>query len=175
MLTKSLSCNIAAFTGMPYFPESSKYSEFISLRWKRPYYDKFQCHKLQEGYFSVQWRFCANFNSEKSDSLFPSERSLVSNIHPNDVAIPSELPSMSIRFEQFKVAFVRTSWQHIRMLFRVREESSIPVHPSGRRGNTVWTPIRVQLELVFPLQTYIWEDSCIRPDDMVTLSRRYPW
>jgi hypothetical protein len=106
LLTKSLLCNIAIFTGMPYMPESSKYLEFISLRWKELYYDKFQCHKLQEGYFSVQGRFYANFNSEKSDLLFPSEQpdkasrhSSVSNIRPDDLAIPSGLPSMSRSFE----------------------------------------------------------------------------
>jgi hypothetical protein len=74
LLTKSLSRNTAISIGMPYIPKSSKYLEFISLRWKEPYYDKFQCHKLQEGYFSVQGRFCANSNSKKSDPLFSSER-----------------------------------------------------------------------------------------------------
>jgi hypothetical protein len=143
-LTKSLSCNVVVFTGMPYIPESSKYLEFISLRWEEPYYDKFQCHKLQECYFNVQGRFYTDSNSEKSDPLFQSGRpskmsgcSSVNNIRPNDVAIPSRLPSMSRSFEQFKVASVRTSWQHVWTLFRVREESSIPMHLSGRRGNTV--------------------------------------
>jgi hypothetical protein len=36
----------------------------------------------------------------------------------------------------FKLASVRTSQQHVRMLFRVLEESSVQVHPSGRRGKT---------------------------------------
>jgi hypothetical protein len=38
--TKSLLCNIADFTGMPYQFIVFKYSEFISLIWKMPYYDK---------------------------------------------------------------------------------------------------------------------------------------
>jgi hypothetical protein len=71
---------------------------------------------------------------------------------------------MSRSFEQFKVASVRTSWQHVQTLFRVREVSSIPVHPSGRCGNTIRTPIRVRGEFEFPSQTKIWEDSCIRLD-----------
>jgi hypothetical protein len=54
------------------------------------------------------------------------------------------------------------------MLFRVREDSSVPVHPSGQRGNTVRMPVRVRGELGFPLQTRIWEDNFIRLDDRST-------
>jgi hypothetical protein len=167
---------------MPYIPESSKYLEFISLRWKEPYYDKFQYHKLQEGYFSVQGRFCTDSNLKKSDPLFSSKWpsktsgcSSVSNISLDVVAIPSRLPLVSRSFEQSKVASVRTSWQHVWTLLWVREDSSVSVHPSERRGNTVRTPTKVRGELGFPLQTRIWEDSCIRPDDRATPSRRGPW
>jgi hypothetical protein len=38
--TKLLSCTVADFTGMPYQFRVFKYSEFISLIWKEPYYDK---------------------------------------------------------------------------------------------------------------------------------------
>jgi len=38
--TKSLSCTVVDFTGMPYQFRVFKYSEFISLIWKGPYYDK---------------------------------------------------------------------------------------------------------------------------------------
>jgi hypothetical protein len=38
--TKSLSCTIIDFTGMPYQFRVFKYSEFISLIWKGSYYDK---------------------------------------------------------------------------------------------------------------------------------------
>jgi hypothetical protein len=38
--TKSLLCNVADFTGMPYQFRVFKYSDFISLIWKGPYYDK---------------------------------------------------------------------------------------------------------------------------------------
>jgi hypothetical protein len=101
--------------------------------WKERYYDKFQCHKLQEGYFSVQGRFCSDSNSEKSDPKLSSRRlnkapgrSSVSNIRPDEVSIPFGLPSMSKSFKLFKVASVRT-------LFRVREDFSVPVNPSGRQ------------------------------------------
>jgi hypothetical protein len=53
LLTKSLSCNVAVLTGIPFILEFSKYSKFIYLIWKEPYYDKFQCRKLQEGNFRV--------------------------------------------------------------------------------------------------------------------------
>jgi hypothetical protein len=39
--------------------------------WKEPYYDKFECHQLQEGYLSVQGRLCTDSNSEKSDPKLP--------------------------------------------------------------------------------------------------------
>jgi hypothetical protein len=61
-----------------------------------------------------------------------------------------------------------------RMLFRVRKDFSVLVHPSGRRGYTVRTPARARGELGFPSQTQIWEDSCIRPNVRSTLSGRYP-
>jgi hypothetical protein len=38
--TKSLSCTVTDFTRMPYQFKVFKYSEFISLIWKGPYYDK---------------------------------------------------------------------------------------------------------------------------------------
>jgi hypothetical protein len=103
-----------------------------------------------------------------------SRRSSVNNIRPDDVEIPSERSSVSRSFEQVKVASVWTSWQHVRTLFRVQEKSSVPVHPFGRRGNTVRGPIRVRQELGFPSQTQLKEDSCIRPDNWGTPSGRYP-
>lgn len=106
--------------------------------------------------------------------VFLSGRSSVSNIHPNNVAIPSKLPSMSRTFEQHKLAYVWTSWQHVRMLFRVREDFSILVYPSEQRGYSIQMPVRAQGELGFPLQTQICEDSCIRPDVKSTPFGRYP-
>jgi hypothetical protein len=91
----------------------------------------------------------------------------------------SGLPSMSRRFELFKVVSVRTSQQHIRMLFSIRQVRGFPskhrygktvatvrttslhrldsildkarhgeeLQPSGRQGNTVWTPVLI-MEIV---------------------------
>jgi hypothetical protein len=130
---------------------------------------------------SVQGRFCANSNSEKSDPKLlseqpsiTSERSSVSNICPDDVAKLSRSPLVSRSFELFKFAYVRTSWQHVWMLFRVPEEFYFQVHPSGQRGNTAQTPISVQQVKGFPSQTQIWEDSCNRLDVRSTPSIHYP-
>jgi hypothetical protein len=166
---------------MPYISVSSNYLEFISLRWKEPYYDKFSVTSMRKAILKVPGRFCADSNSEKSNPKIPSRRpclesgcSSISNINSDDVAILSGHPSVSRSFKQFKLASVWTSWQYVRTLFRVREDFSVPVHSSRQRGYTVRTPVRARGELGFPSQTQIWEDSCIRPDIRSTPSRRYP-
>jgi hypothetical protein len=88
---------------MPYFSESSKY--------------------FRKAISSVQGRFCANFNSEMSNPLLSSRQ-------PSHA---SGCPSMSRSFEQFKVASVWTSWQHVRMLFRVQEDSISPLQTRIRK------------------------------------------
>jgi len=67
-----------------------------------------------------------------------------------DPKIPFGRPSVSRRFEQFKVASIRMSWQHVLTLIRVRKV------------------------IGFPSQTLIWEDNCIGPDDNATPSGRGP-
>jgi hypothetical protein len=85
-------------------------------------------------------RFSANSKSEKSDPKIMSGQPKHTSGHP----------LVSRKYEQFKVASIQTSWQHI------------------------WTLIRVRQEIGFPSQTHLWEDSCIRLDDRATLSGRYP-
>jgi hypothetical protein len=175
LLTKSLSCNVVVFIEMSYIPESSKYLEFISLRWEEPYYDKFQCHKLQEGFFNVQGRFCVNSNSEKSDPLFSSRspstasgRSLVSNIRPdahqcpevsnssrlhpsghlsNSSGCSSVFDKKSNFFLRQKygktAASVRTTGQHLPDAILDKARCGKELQPSGRQGNTVWTPVLI--------------------------------
>jgi hypothetical protein len=102
-LTKSLLCNVAVFTGMLFI---SKSSEFISLIWKEPFMTSSsvtswkKATSVFKAIFSVQGRFCADSNSEKSDHMFPSGQ-------------PSEASGLS----------------------------SVSNNPSGRRGDTVRTPI----------------------------------
>jgi hypothetical protein len=70
------------------------------------------------------------------DVVFRSDAHQSSNIHPDDEIFPSRLPSVSRSFELFQVASIRTSQQHVRTLFSVRQVKG------------------------FPFQTQIWEDSC---------------
>jgi len=72
----------------------------------------------------VQRRFC---ELEKSDPKLP----------PGQPIHASGRPSVSTRFELFKLASIRTSQQRVRILFRVQEESSVQVQLSLQRGNTV--------------------------------------
>jgi len=46
--TKSLSCTVADFTGMSYQFRVFKYSEFISLIWNGPYYDKISVTSIKK-------------------------------------------------------------------------------------------------------------------------------
>jgi hypothetical protein len=113
MLTKPLLCNVV-FIGMLYIPESLNYLEFISLRWKEPYYDKFNVTSMKKAISEVSERFCADSNLEKSDPKISSGppylkfgRSPVNNIRPDDVVIPSEHLSMSRSFEQLRLDTTR--------------------------------------------------------------------
>lgn len=67
-----------------------------------------KCHKLHEGYFSVQEIFCVDSNSEKSDPKKLFGRSSVNNIHPEYDNFPSGRPSVSRTFKLFKIASVQT-------------------------------------------------------------------
>jgi len=100
--TKLLLCNVATFTGMLLYSEST-----LQLWSSRRF-----CEVFKEVYFS---------SLSAVRTMWYSVRTLISQQHP------SGHPSVSRSFEQFKVASVRT-------LFRVREDPSVPVHPSGRRG-----------------------------------------
>jgi hypothetical protein len=95
--TKSLSCNVANFTGMPYQFRVFKYSEFISLIWKGPYYDKISVTRIEKKFIDsiktlqslqISKSWIPSLSSER-----PSEtpgHSLVSNIN-NDAFIQGKL------------------------------------------------------------------------------------
>jgi len=74
MLTKSLLCNVAAFIGMPYISDSSDIQSLFIWCGSSCFMTSCKCHKLHEGYFSVQERFCVDSNSEMSDPKQPSRR-----------------------------------------------------------------------------------------------------
>jgi len=90
-LTKSLLCNVAILSEMPYISESLKV--------------------FQKSFSSVQRKILCRFHSEKSDPKFPSRQ-------PSHAF---GRPSMSRSFEQFKIVSVRTSWPHVQTLFKVRK------------------------------------------------------
>jgi hypothetical protein len=72
LLTKSLSCNDVVLIGIPYYFRSLYiFRVYFSNMEKWPYYDKFQCHKFQEGNFRFPRRFCEVSNSAKVGSLVP--------------------------------------------------------------------------------------------------------
>jgi len=96
---------------------------------------------------SVQGRFCVVFKLEQSDPKFPYTVRRGGNI--------VRTPSVSRSFEQCKVATVLTTWQHVRALFKVREDTSVQVHPSRRRDYTVRMLFRIQVEIGFYVQTRI--------------------
>jgi hypothetical protein len=74
LLTKSLLCNVTAFTGMPYILESSDIQSLFLWCGKSLIMTSCKRPKLYEGYFSVQGRFCTDSNSKKSDPKQPSRR-----------------------------------------------------------------------------------------------------
>jgi len=57
-LTKSVLCNVTVLNRDVVLFRISSLLEFISLRWKGHYYENFQFHKLQEGYFRNPRRSC---------------------------------------------------------------------------------------------------------------------
>jgi len=58
----------------------------------------------------------------KEDSVeIPTQRSRIPSFRPDDLVACLDA-HLCQEAEQFKVASIRTSWQHVQMLFRVWEE-----------------------------------------------------
>jgi len=112
---------------MLYISKSSKYLEFISLIQKCLIMTRCNVSSFKKAISKVSKRFCTDSNSEKLDPLFSS----------GQPSYASEYPSVLRSFEQFKVASVQMSWQHVRTFFRVREDSSFP--SQIRSGKTACT------------------------------------
>jgi hypothetical protein len=83
-----------------------------------------KCHKLHEGYFSVQGRFCADSNSEKLDPKQPSGRcgvpvrTLISLKHPfrrrgNTVRTPVSVQQITMKTSEHQTNTVRTLGQSV--------------------------------------------------------------
>lgn len=103
-----------------------------------------KCHKLQEGYFSIQRRFCANSNSEKSDPMFPSGR-----------------PSLR----------VRTRWQNRSDAHQCLETLNYSrLYPSKR--NDKLSGHYLEFEKILAFQCICLNDVLYRPD--AKLSKHHP-
>jgi len=94
------------------------------------------------------------FITEKCFEMFnedfvqiPTQRSWIPSFCKDNLVIRPDAHQCQ-EAEQFKVASVRTSWQHVRTHFRVREDSS------------------------FPSQTRSGKTTCTRPDARATQSGR---
>jgi hypothetical protein len=89
--------------------------------------------------------------------------------------MPSDAHQYQEASEQFKVASVRTSWQHIWMLFKIREDSScLCRHELGRQ----LAPVRTTWQHHPDAEILDKEITCIHIvsvqtiDDRATLSER---
>jgi hypothetical protein len=99
--TKSLLCNVADFTGMPYQFRFFKYSKFISLIWKGPYYDKIGVTSIKKEFLDSKKTLQS---LQLSKSLIPSlsskqfsetpRHSSVSNINNDAFKQFSETPRL---------------------------------------------------------------------------------
>jgi ABC-type transporter Mla maintaining outer membrane lipid asymmetry ATPase subunit MlaF len=104
-----------------------------------------KCHKLHEGYLSVQGRFCVDSNSEKSDPKQPSEgcvipsgRSSVSNI-VRTIELFVRMPRNVL---QITIEDVRTSEQHRPDTWSINIQQGVCFQKStlfGKSLQAVWT------------------------------------
>jgi hypothetical protein len=67
--TKSLSCTVTDFTGMPYRFRVFKYLEFISLIWKGPYYDKVSVTSIKKEFLDSK-KTAKSTGQQKMDPEF---------------------------------------------------------------------------------------------------------
>jgi len=90
------------------------------------------------------------FKKFREDSVqIPSQRNQIPSFRPEGPVMRPDTHNCLM----FKLTSVWMFQQHVQTLFRVREESSVQVHPSERRGNTVQTPVNVRQVKEFPSQT----------------------
>jgi hypothetical protein len=69
LLTKSLPCKYAVETGMPLLFRVFRIFRDYFTTMEMPLYDKYRCHKHQEGNLQTLKRFCVVHNSVKVRSL----------------------------------------------------------------------------------------------------------
>jgi len=155
-----------------------RYSEFISLIWKEPYYDKLQCYKLQEDYFRNFRKILCRFQIKKVGSFISVQMAqssfwtLIGQQHLSGRRGNTFRMAISVYYTSLYLSGLLSNMSGHSSEFQ--RNLAFLVHQSGRRGNTNRTPVNVRQVKGFPSQTQIWEDSCNRPDDKSTPSGRYP-
>jgi hypothetical protein len=108
------------------------------------------------------------FKKFKEDSVqIPSQKNWIPSFCPNS---PYMCPDAHQCLEDSNCSSLHPSGRYSKF----EKNPAFKVHPSGRRGNTVRTPVSVRQVNGFPSQAHIWEDSCNRSDERSTPSGRYP-
>jgi len=114
-LTKSLSCNVAALTMMPYISESSDIQRLFLQYRKGLNMTSISVISIKKAISRIQEDSAQFTSQKKSDPSLPfgrhckaSGRSSISNFRSDVVAIPYGHPSMSRSFKLFKVASIQT-------------------------------------------------------------------
>jgi len=96
---KSLSCNVADFTRMPY---QFKYSEFISLIWKWPYYGKISVTSIKKEFSdsikTLQSRIPSLLSERPSEMLGHLSVSNINNDVFNQGSVSFQKSSLEICF-----------------------------------------------------------------------------
>jgi len=156
--TKSLLCNVVAFTGMLF------YSESILQLW-------------------ASRRLCVEFKSVSLVPLHPSRRRGIPSGR-SSVKVSSIWTTRTFRPDAHQCleasscsrlhSFGSNGKSYERYLEFKKNSAFKCIHPDD-----VTIPFGCHLVLDkvigFLSQTQIWEDSCNRPDDVVFPSERYPW
>jgi predicted RNA-binding protein YlqC (UPF0109 family) len=73
---------------------------------------------------------CSSRSSKEDSVQIPCQKNLIPSFCPNGPIMRPDAHQCLL----FKLASIQTSQQHVRTLFRVHEESSFQVHPSGRHS-----------------------------------------
>jgi hypothetical protein len=127
--TKSLSCIVTNFTGMPYQFRVFKYSEFISLIRKGPYYDKISVT-------SIKNEFMDSKKTLQSLQLSKSRIPSLSSERPSET--PGHSSVSNINNDAFNQGFSQFSEVFFRDMF-VEDSIQIPSQEIGSLASVLTT------------------------------------
>jgi hypothetical protein len=129
--TKSLSCTVTDFTGMPYQFRVIKYSDFISLIWKGPHYDKISVTSIKKEFSNSKETLQSLQLSKSRIPSLSSEWSCETPGHSSDNNINNDAFKSGVQsiFRSLLQRYVSR-----RFCTDSKSKKSDPLHPSGRRG-----------------------------------------